>query len=70
MNHVDRSKYLSLLAREIASQYGTQLDATRRFVKRSKINNLLDERPDFVDHISMETWSKEVYHEMLASEKP
>lgn len=65
MNRSERNRYLGILAKEISSRYGTPIEITKKFVKQSQINVLLDQRPEFVDHISVETWSREVHEEMI-----
>lgn len=67
MDRNEKNMYLKILAEDISGRYGTPIDATKRFVRQSRINNLLDQRPEFVDHISIETWSKEVHKEMMQS---
>lgn len=69
MDRNEKNRYLSILAEDISMRYGTPIDSTRSFVRGSRINSLLDQRPEFVDHISIETWSKEVHNEMIQSSR-
>lgn len=65
MNRTERNRYSIVLAKDISGRYGTPIEVTKKFVKQSRINVLLDQRPEFVDHISIETWSREVHAEMM-----
>lgn len=60
-----RKLYCELLAEKIAQMYGIDLERARFSVAESAIQKLLDEMPEYVDHVPLYSWAEDVHEEML-----
>ena len=65
MNMIAKREYLQLLAEKIVAMYGLSLEVVKFAIKDSAINALLDEYPEYVDHMSLASLAENVYREMF-----
>lgn len=60
-----RKQYCELLSKKIVSMFSVTKEYADCVVQNSAIQTLLDEIPDYVDHVPLEAWACEVYNESL-----
>lgn len=65
MSSVMKAQYMKLLAKEIVSIYGVTMESAVAALKKSAINQLFDRYPEYVDHVPLSSWAKEVHGEMF-----
>ena len=63
MNKKLREQYCELLSKKIISMFNVTKEYADCAVKNSAIQKLLDDIPDYVDHVPLEGWACEVYNE-------
>lgn len=68
MNEETRRIYCSLLIDEIIEMYGADRALVESWISKSAIQKLIDEDPEYVDHIPLSSWAEEVYEEMLRNQ--
>lgn len=66
MSAAAKREYLQLLAEEIVAMYGLSLEAVNLAIKGSAINALLDEYPEYVDHMPLASLAENVHREMFS----
>lgn len=59
-------RYFKLLAKEMVAMYGLTMEVALAALKKSSINDFIDEHPDYVDHIQLSDWAEEVHTEMFS----
>lgn len=63
MNTKLRKQYCELLSNKIVAMFSVTKEYADCAIQNSAIQNLLDEIPDYVDHVPLEEWAYEVYNE-------
>ena len=61
-----RKQYCELLSKKIVSMFSVTKECADYAVKNSAIQKLLDEIPDYVDHVPLEEWACQVYNELYS----
>jgi hypothetical protein len=61
-----RKQYCELLSEKIVSMFNVTKECADYAVENSAIQKLLDEIPDYVDHVPLEAWAYEVYNELYS----
>lgn len=62
MSDKDRARYLNLLADVMVATFGLTKAIAKAEIKSSRMNELLTDRPEFVDHVPLEAWAKEIHN--------
>lgn len=61
------NRYFRLLSEEMVQVYGISAEQAAVAIRSSAIQRLVREHPEYVDHVSLSDWAKEVYTEYLGS---
>lgn len=61
MSRREKKRYLSLLIEEIVVTYGISEDVASKAVMNGPIVQMLDDKPEFVDHVPISSWAKDIY---------
>lgn len=69
MNEETRKLYCSLLVDKIVDMYGADRKLVEDWVPKSAIQELIDECPEYVDHVALQEWASDVYNEMLNNQR-
>lgn len=62
MSNIDRARYLNLLADVMVATFGLTKAIAKAEIKSSQMNELLTDRPEFVDHVPLEAQAKEIHN--------
>lgn len=65
MSEKAREIYCSLLSDKIVSMFGVSKERAADAVKKSAIQTLISENPEYVDHVPLSCWAEEVHAEMF-----
>ena len=60
-----RKVYCDLLVNKIAEMFPISYEDAARAVENSVIQQLMDEMPEFVDTVPLDSWAKDVYNEYI-----
>lgn len=61
--------FCDLLAMKISEVYGVDLVRAKIGVLESGIQRIIDEDPEYVDHIPLLSWAQDVYAEMILNKR-
>ena len=61
MNEQNKNRFINLIAEEIEDMYGCTEKEARKAVRKSEVVKLLDEQPEFVDHVPLSSWTESIW---------
>lgn len=65
MSEAAIARYCELLSNKIVSMFGVTKAQADQAVERSAIRELIRQAPEYVDHVPLATWAKEVHQKSL-----
>ena len=69
MDDIQIMKYCELLSNRIVAMYSISKEMADEIVERSIIQDLIREIPEYVDHIPLSTWAREIFYEFKMNTK-
>ena len=64
MNGSVKNRFLKLIAKEMTAQYNVSMEFAMDAIKRSAVNALMDDCPEYVDHVPLSHLAQKVYEEV------
>ena len=69
MDDIKILKYCELLSNKIVAMYSVSKEIADEIVDRSVIHDLIRDAPEWVDHIPLSTWAREIFYEFKINTK-
>lgn len=69
MDDIQIIKYCELLSDRIVAMYSVSKEMADEIVERSVIHDLIREIPEYVDHIQLSIWAREILYEFKMNVK-
>ncbi|MGM9549985.1 MAG: hypothetical protein ACI3V5_09105 [Faecousia sp.] len=66
MSEQAKQLYFRLLSEEIVSMFGVTMESATKAVQNSAIQNLINDYPEYVDHVPLSSWAEDVHEEMFS----
>lgn len=69
MDDIQIMKYCELLSNRIVAMYSVSKEVADEIVDRSVIHDFIREIPEYVDHVPLSVWAREVFYEFKMNVK-
>ena len=69
MDDIQILKYCELLSNRIVAMYSVSKEMADKIVEQSVIHDLIREIPEYVDHIPLSVWAREIFYEFRMNAK-